>query len=91
MLGDCFLTVTPVALTTSGSMGSASETRFCTSTWAMSRLVPSLNVTVSDVGAVVGALRRHVEHVLDAVDLLLDRRGDRVGHDAARWRRGTGT
>jgi hypothetical protein len=26
--------------------------------------------------AVVGALRRHVEHVLDAVDLLLDRRGD---------------
>ena len=32
------------------------------------------------VGAVVGALRRHVEHVLDAVDLLLDRRGHRVGH-----------
>ena len=33
-----------------------------------------------DVGAVVGALRRHVHHVLDAVDLLLDRRGHGVGH-----------
>ena len=32
-----------------------------------------------DVGAVVGALRRHVHHVLDAVHLLLDRRGDGVG------------
>ena len=33
------------------------------------------------VRAVVGALRGHVEHVLDAVDLLLDRRGHRLGHD----------
>ena len=31
------------------------------------------------VGAVVGALRRHVHHVLDAVDLLLDRGGHGVG------------
>ena len=31
------------------------------------------------VGAVVGALRRHVHHVLDAVDLLLDRRGHGLG------------
>ena len=46
MLGDCFLTVTPVALTTSGSIGSAWETRFCTSTWAVSRSTPSLKVTV---------------------------------------------
>ena len=30
------------------------------------------------VGAVVGAGRLHVEHVLDAVDLLLDRQGDGV-------------
>ena len=29
--------------------------------------------------AVVGGLAAHVEHVLDAVDLLLDRRGDGVG------------
>ena len=33
------------------------------------------------VGAVVGALRGHVHHALDAVDLLLDRRGDGVGDD----------
>ena len=32
------------------------------------------------VVAVVGARRRHVHHVLDAVDLLLDRRGDGLGH-----------
>ena len=32
------------------------------------------------VRAVVAHLRRHVEHPLDAVDLLLDRRGHGVGH-----------
>ena len=32
------------------------------------------------VAAVVAALRRHVEHVFHAVDLLLDRRGHGVGH-----------
>src|SRR6266567_1320567 len=46
MLGDCFLTVTPVALMTSGKRGRACATRFCTSTWAVSRLTPSLKVTV---------------------------------------------
>src|SRR6516165_3640063 len=46
MLGDCFLTVTPVALMTSGSIGRACETRFCTNTWAVSRSTPSLKVTV---------------------------------------------
>ena len=39
-----------------------------------------------DVGAVAVGLRRHVEHVLDAVDLLLDRGADRL-----RDRRGIGT
>jgi hypothetical protein len=37
--------------------------------------------------AVRGGLRGHVDHALDAVDLLLDRRGDRVGH---RLRAGAG-
>src|ERR1700722_14967149 len=46
ILGDCFLTVTPVALMTSGSVGSAWATRFCTSTWAVSRLTPSRKVMV---------------------------------------------
>ncbi len=45
MSGDCFLTVTPMALTTSGSAGVAMATRFCTSTWAMFTSVPSANVT----------------------------------------------
>src|SRR5262245_22777109 len=46
MLGDRFRTVTPVALTTSGSSGVAWVTRFCTSTWAVFRSVPSLKVMV---------------------------------------------
>ena len=43
--GDRFLVVTPIARTRSGSVGRASATRFCTSTWAMSRSVPTLKVT----------------------------------------------
>ena len=35
------------------------------------------------VRAVAGALRRHVQHVFHAVDLLLDRRRDRLGDDLA--------
>ncbi len=46
MLGDRFLTATPVCFTTSGSVGRAWRTRFCTSTWAVSRSTPSLKVTV---------------------------------------------
>ena len=46
LLGDFFFVVTPVCFTMSGSVGKAIETRFCTSTWAMSRLVPNSNVTV---------------------------------------------
>ena len=80
MLVDCFLTVTPCRRTSSGSIGSAIATRFCTSTWAASRLVPISNVTVSEYAPSLGR-GRHVEHVLHAVDLLLDRRGDGVGHD----------
>src|ERR1700676_3010870 len=48
MLGDCFLTVTPTALTMSGNIGKAWETRFWTNTWAVSRLTPSLKVTVRE-------------------------------------------
>ena len=47
MSGERFLTVvTPVCLITSGSSGTARLTRFCTSTWAMFRSTPCLNVTV---------------------------------------------
>ncbi len=41
------------------------------------------------VRAVVGALRGHVEHALDAVDLLLDRRGDGLGDVAGAGPRDT--
>jgi hypothetical protein len=37
---------TPRRRTSSGSRGSAEDTRFCTSTWALSRFVPSLKVSV---------------------------------------------
>src|SRR5213592_3190761 len=80
MSGDRFLVVTPMARTTSGRIGSAMATRFCTSTWAMFTSVPSEG-HVQGVRAVVARLRRHVQHVLDADDLLLDGRGHRVGHD----------
>ena len=46
MSGDCFCTVTPSVRTSAGSCGVARATRFCTSTWAVSRLVPSAKVTV---------------------------------------------
>jgi hypothetical protein len=39
--------VTPLRFTSSGSLGIAMFTRFCTSTDAMSMFVPSSNVTLS--------------------------------------------
>ena len=47
MLGDCLLVFTPCNCTCSGNCAMASDTRFCTSTWAMFKSVPSSNVTVS--------------------------------------------
>ena len=47
MSGDCFFVVTPMRCTSSGSVGIAMATRFCTSTCAVSRLVPSLKVMLS--------------------------------------------
>ena len=79
MSGERLRVVTPVCLMTSGKLGTARLTRFCTSTWAMSRSTPLLKRDRQVVGAVVGALRRHVHHALDAVDLLLDGRGHGLG------------
>ena len=45
--GELLRTEIPVRRTSSGKRGSASATRFCTSTWARSRSVPTSNVTVS--------------------------------------------
>ena len=46
MFGDFFLTFTPCFWTSSGSWEVAWATRFWTSTWAVSRSVPSSNVMV---------------------------------------------
>ena len=43
--GDRLMVDTPTCLTSLGSVGMARLTRFCTSTWAMFRSVPTLNVT----------------------------------------------
>src|SRR5262245_43676843 len=43
--GEAFCTVTPTWRTSCGSRGCAMATRFCTCTWAMSRLVPRSKVT----------------------------------------------
>ncbi len=46
MSGDDLRTVTPRRRTSSGRRGSATATRFCTSTCASSTSVPSAKVTV---------------------------------------------
>src|SRR5918994_3234749 len=72
---ETFWVVRPCRVTSSGSWGSARLTRFCTLTVLMSGSVPSEG-DVQRVAAVGAAGRLHVEHVVDAVDLLLDRLGD---------------
>ena len=47
MSGERLAVVTPRRRASSGSLGSATATRFCTSTCALSKSVPSLNVIVS--------------------------------------------
>jgi hypothetical protein len=42
----CLSTVTPIWRVWSGSLGVASATRFCTSTWAWARSAPGRKVTV---------------------------------------------
>ena len=68
----------PLVRTSAGMRPSAWLTRFCTSTAARSGSRPTSNVTVIVAEAAVGARRGHVDHALDAVDGLLERRGDRA-------------
>ena len=58
-------------------MGVASETRFWARTLSMSRFEPDLERDLERQGAVVGVGGLHVDALLDAVDLLLDRRRHR--------------
>ena len=48
VLGDIFLTLIPSFCTSAGMTGRASDTRFCTRTWAMSESMPALKVTVRE-------------------------------------------
>ena len=73
--GEFLRTVTPMRCTSSGSRGKATETRFCTSTWAWSMLVPGLKTTLIDNAPSPVDCDTMIDHVVDAVDLLLDRRG----------------
>ena len=86
MLGIALLTCTPRRCTSSGRRDSASCTRFCVSICATLRSVPIAERDRDREIAVAGRLAAHVEHVLDAVDLLLERRrdgaGDRLGRCA---------
>ena len=59
----------------------ATATRFCTSTCAVSTLVPGLNTTSIDSCPSPVDCDVDVEHVVDAVDLLLDRRRHGLGED----------
>ena len=83
--GELFAVVMPSRRTSSGRRGSAIDTRFWTSTCASSRSVPSRKVMVSAIEPSPDGIGRHVEHVLDAVDLLLKR-----GRDGCRYRFGVG-
>ena len=78
--GSCFLTVTPCWMTSCGRRAWAEDTRFWVSTLAMSWFDAHLEVDVELHAAVAGVRRLHVDHALDAVHLLLDRRRHRLLH-----------
>ena len=84
---DFFLTVTPCCCTSGGSLASATCTRLLTLTVLMSGSVPSSNEAGERVAAVVAADALHVDHLVDADDLRLDRLRDRRVDDAAETRR----
>ena len=95
--GELFAVVMPSRRTSSGRRGSAIETRFWTSTCACVEIGAELEGDGERHRAVGGGIGRHVEHVLDAVDFLFDRRrhgrgdglgvGARIGgaHHDGRW------
>ena len=71
-----FCATTPLCRTSSGSRGSAIATRLLTSITALSTFDPTSNVQVIVSVPLDAARRAEVDQVLDAGELLLDRRGD---------------
>ena len=84
---DFFCTVSPSCCTSAGSCDSAVCTRLLTLTVSMSGLVPEREADGQRVAAVIAAVRLHVDHLVDADDLRLDRLRDGALHHL---RRGTG-
>ena len=84
MSGEFLRTVTPSRRTSSGRRGSADRDAVLHQHLRRIEVGAELEGDGERELAVAGRLRRHVEHVLDAVDLLLERRGDGVGDDLGR-------
>ncbi len=81
MSGDCFFVVTPMRCTSAGSVGIGDGHAILHQHLRGIEIGAELERDAERHVAVARALRRHVEHVLDAIDLLLDRRGDRFRDD----------
>ena len=79
MSGAFFLVVTPVCLDHVGQQRHGQADAVLHQDLGQVQVDAVLEGHRQVVRAVVGALRRHVHHVLDAVDLLLDGRGHRLG------------
>ena len=79
MLGDCFWTVTPTLRTSCGQLRRGDGDPVLDQHLRRVEVRAELEGDRQRHRAVAGTLAVHVEHVLDAVDLLLDGRGDGVG------------
>ena len=79
MLVDCFLAVIPCRWTSCGSLGMAIGQPVLDEDLGVVEVGADLEGHRQLVRAVARAGRGHVEHALDAVDLLLDQRGHGVG------------
>ena len=77
--GELFTVVTPIWRVTSGRRGSACVDAVLHQLLVEIRVGAELEGDGERQDAVAGGLREHVEHVLRAVDLLLQRRGHRLG------------
>ncbi len=78
MLGLCFLTVTPCWLTAAGKRACAGRNPVLGEHVGGVLVRADLEIDVKQHAAVAGVRRLHVDHVIDAVDLLLDRSGHRL-------------
>ena len=79
--GDFFLTVTPMRCTSCGQSRQGDRHAILHQHLGLIDVRSRGEDDIDLQRAIAGGLRHDVEHVVDAVDLLLDRRGDRLGDD----------